>query len=935
MKSVLLLVSMTVLSASAAPPQGISPSGPRYPPVVRMTAEQDHQRIMNLLGMTTIRHGRDGSLDSPYAANYDESKANPYPILPDPLVLNDGKKVSSAKIWRSARRPQIVELFDREVYGRVPKNTPNVTWEVKSTKEGMNGDVPIITKTLVGHVDNSSYPLITVDIQLELTTPAKATPAVPVMMEFGFIGPRPIRPPTPAVAGQPIPSIPPPPPAPVGPTWQQQVLAKGWGYAEISPASIQADNGAGLTEGIIGLCNHGQPRKLDDWGSLRAWAWGASRALDYFETDKAVDAREVGIEEHSRYGKAAIVAMAYDQRFAIAYVSSSGEGGAKLSRRNWGEVVENVAGTGEYHWMAGNFLKYAGPLQWSDLPVDAHELIALCAPRPVFISGGATKGDGWVDAKGMFMAAVAAGPVYRLLGKNDLGTTDFPAMGTPLADGDLAFRQHSGGHTPAPNWPTFVTFASRYFDAPSTATRPSSSLGDHTAEDGSGAYRSGHYRNLFAEQQRTQAQIDAKIKLAFQQLFHGDKDSQTVYYDAGSNVNGPLAYITDVANHDARTEGMSYGMMIAVQMNRKREFDAIWNWANTYMLITDPDNPSNGYFAWSMNVDGTPRSDSPAPDGEEYFVMSLYFAANRWGSGKGIYDYKAQADHLLSLMRHHPVQTGTGPFRLHPDSLPFMPIRQNPPAGVASAAASPSVATASAGPAASIGGNAPLGGSPTPWTRSGSRAVGPVVNENYNIILFVPNSGGDTFTDPSYHLPAFYELWARWGPKEDRGFWAQAAINSRAFFAKVSDPVTGLAPDRANFNGSQLMGRDNTPVPFSYDSWRTASNWSVDYSWWRKDTEEPVLSDRIQSFLFSQGVGSFDDRYTLDGKPLSKRHSTGMVATTATASLAATKGPTARAFVDELWNTPVPAGQQRYYDGMLYMMSLLHCSGQFRIWGPR
>src|ERR1017187_1333184 len=308
MKSVLLLVSMTVLSASAAPPQGISPSGPRYPPVVRMTAEQDHQRIMNLLGMTTIRHGRDGSLDSPYAANYDESKANPYPILPDPLVLNDGKKVSSAKIWRSARRPQIVELFDREVYGRVPKNTPNVTWEVKkvssakiwrsarrpqivelfdrevygrvpkntpnvtwevkSTKEGMNGDVPIITKTLVGHVDNSSYPLITVDIQLELTTPAKATPAVPVMMEFGFIGPRPIRPPTPAVAGQPIPSIPPPPPAPVGPTWQQQVLAKGWGYAEISPASIQADNGAGLTEGIIGLCNHGQPPKLDDWGSL-------------------------------------------------------------------------------------------------------------------------------------------------------------------------------------------------------------------------------------------------------------------------------------------------------------------------------------------------------------------------------------------------------------------------------------------------------------------------------------------------------------------------------------------------------------------------------------------------------------------------------------------------------------------------------------------
>jgi hypothetical protein len=181
-----------------------------------------------------------------------------------------------------------------------------------------------------------------------------------------------------------------------------------------------------------------------------------------------VNAKQVGIEGHSRYGKAAIVTMAYDQRFAIGYISSSGEGGAKLSRRNWGEVVENVAGTSEYHWMAANVLKYAGPLQWSDLPVDAHELIALCAPRPVFISGGATKGDGWVDAKGMFMAAAAAGPVYRLLGKKDLGTDDFPPMETALIDGDIAFRRHSEGHTPAPNWPTFITFASRYFSAPVT-----------------------------------------------------------------------------------------------------------------------------------------------------------------------------------------------------------------------------------------------------------------------------------------------------------------------------------------------------------------------------------------------------------------------------------------------------------------------------------
>jgi len=321
-----------------------------------------------------------------------------------------------------------------------------VNWEVTSTSNETNGDVPVITKKLVGHVDNSSYSLITVDIQLTLSTPANATGPVPVIMEFGFTG----------FGGRGA-------PVPTGPTWQQQVLAKGWGYAVITPTSIQADNGAGLTQGIIGLVNKGQPRKLDDWGALRAWAWGAGRALDYFETDKSVDARRVGLEGHSRYGKATLVAMAYDQRFAIAFVSSSGEGGAKIHRRNWGELVENVAGTNEYHWMAGNFLKYAGPLRWNDLPVDSHELVALCAPRPMFISAGATKGDGWVDAKGMFLAAAGAGPVYRLLGKRDMGTTEFPPIATPLIDGDVAFRQHSGGHTPGPNWPTFLTFAERHF----------------------------------------------------------------------------------------------------------------------------------------------------------------------------------------------------------------------------------------------------------------------------------------------------------------------------------------------------------------------------------------------------------------------------------------------------------------------------------------
>jgi hypothetical protein len=253
-----------------------------------------------------------------------------------------------------------------------------------------------------------------------------------------------------------------------GPSWQQQVLAKGWGYAVVDPNSVQPDNGAGLTRGIIGLCNKGQPRKLDDWGVLKAWAWGASRALDYFETDRAVEARQVGIEGMSRYGKAALVAMAYDPRFAIAFVASSGEGGAKLHRRNYGELVENIASSGGYHWMAGNFLKYAGPLNCNELPVDAHELVALCAPRPVFISAGTVQaGDGWVDAKGMFLAGVGAAPVYKLLGKNDMGTFEFPPTETALCDGEVAFRQHKGGHTAGPNWPTFLSFADRYLKGPS------------------------------------------------------------------------------------------------------------------------------------------------------------------------------------------------------------------------------------------------------------------------------------------------------------------------------------------------------------------------------------------------------------------------------------------------------------------------------------
>jgi hypothetical protein len=417
------------------------------PAPVEMTAEQDHRLMMDKLGIGAIRQGANGrDPNAPNAANYDESKANPYLALPDPLKLANGKAVRTEKDWWKKRRPELVELFDREIYGRTPKSTPAVKWEVESTGNEKVADRDVVVRKLIGHVDNSSYPAIGVDIELTLTTPAGAK-GVPVIIEF-----------FPAEWAARIPPQP-------KPTWQEQVIARGWAYAILSPSSIQADNGAGLTRGIIGLVNKGQPRKPDDWGSLKAWAWGASRALDYLETNPDVDAKRAVIEGVSRYGKASLVTMAYEPRFAMAFIGSSGAGGAALARRNWGEKLENVAGSGEYHWMAGNYIKYAAdPLTVNDLPVDAHELIALCAPRPVFIGAGTLEqGDGWVDPKGMFMATAAAGPVYKLLGARDLGTSDFPPVETSLTAGELAYRQHSGGHTSGPNWPTFLDYASRYF----------------------------------------------------------------------------------------------------------------------------------------------------------------------------------------------------------------------------------------------------------------------------------------------------------------------------------------------------------------------------------------------------------------------------------------------------------------------------------------
>jgi hypothetical protein len=409
-------------------------------------SQEDHQLMMKKLGIEELRPGPSGNPKAPNAANTDESRATPYDSLPDPLLFEDGTTVQTADQWEK-RKLEIFEDFDREIYGRVPEKTPAVYWEVVSEKDTVNADYPVITKQLVGHVDNSEYPEITVEIQTTLTTPQNITTPVPVVIELGWNIPMRWK-----------------KQQQDGPTWQQQVLEKGWGYAILVPTSIQADSGAGLRQGIIGLVNKGQPRKLDDWGGLRAWAWGASRVLDYCENDPDIDETRVAIAGLSRYGKAAIVALAYEPRICIGLIGSSGAGGTKILRRVFGEQVENLASWGEYHWFAPNFIKYAGPLTALDLPVDAHELIALCAPRPVFISVGSPDLEGqWVDAKGMFLAGVHASPVYELLGKKGLGITEFPPKETAVMDGEIAFRQHAGGHTLGPNWPVFIEFADRYF----------------------------------------------------------------------------------------------------------------------------------------------------------------------------------------------------------------------------------------------------------------------------------------------------------------------------------------------------------------------------------------------------------------------------------------------------------------------------------------
>jgi len=394
-----------------------------------------------------------------------------------------------------------------------------------------------------------------------------------------------------------------------------------------------------------------------------------------------------------------------------------------------------------------------------------------------------------------------------------------------------------------------------------------------------GAFVTGEYRNLFVETGHSPREISNRLQIAFRQLFHGDPRLQAVYFPAGANANGPLAFIHDINSHDVRSEGMSYGMMLAVQLNHKSEFDALWNWAKTHMYHASSTHPAFGYFSWSLTTNGLPNDEMPAPDGEQYFAMSLYFAAGRWGSGTGIYDYRAEAARLLADMRHRELIQGA--------------------------------------------------------TIKGAMVAGAIFEPNLKLVRFTPDTANWNHTDPSYHLPAFYELWARWGPAADHDFWEQAAKASREFFHRCTNPRTALTPDYANFDGTPWAAPWNPrAADFQSDSWRTVMNWSVDWAWWGKDAAERELSDRLQGFFEGQGVSSCGSRFRLTGEPLRSEHSPGLVAMNAVASLAATQ-PRARKFVEELWNTPVPTGQLRYYNGMLYLLAWSHCSGEFRIWAPR
>jgi hypothetical protein len=426
----MLLSAGLLAQAPATPQQPATPSAPQQP-------APNPSNLGNDANGNPLRK----ALKTGHISNYDESKVAAY-ALPDPLVMSNGRRVANAVEWRNQRRPEILRAYQNEIYGRIPANTPKVRWEVTETNPAAKDNTATMRR-LVGRIGTAANAQ---PINMMVYTPAKATRPVPLILIINFGG-------GPPVEGRPAMQFNDPPVA-------ADILARGWGYAMVGYLDIQPDRLNTFDQGVIGqTLAAGEQPKPDEWGTISAWSWGLSRIIDYFETDKLVDAKKIAVHGHSRLGKTVLWASALDERIAAVYSSCSGEMGAALARRDWGETVDDMAQNFSYQF-AGNFQKYVG--RWNDMPVDAHMLISLSAPRPVFITGGTQ--DQWADPVGEFKAAVAAGPVYKLLGKNDLGTTELPALDTPLTKGDIGWHYHTGGHAAtAADWKAFLEFVGKYF----------------------------------------------------------------------------------------------------------------------------------------------------------------------------------------------------------------------------------------------------------------------------------------------------------------------------------------------------------------------------------------------------------------------------------------------------------------------------------------
>ena len=620
-----------------------------------------------------------------------------------------------------------------------------------------------------------------------------------------------------------------------------------------------------------------------EMGSYCAWSWGISRLIDGLEKvekKSRIDLSHLAISGCSFAGKMALFAGAFDERIALTIAQEPGGGGVNAWRVS--ETLENVETLGRtnYAWFLESMRQFAGK-NVNRLPIDHHELAALIAPRALLVLGNTDYE--WLAEESNYVSCQAARMVWKAFGIED-------RMGFSIQGG------HMHCMLPESQYPeveafidkfllgktdvdTFVSKADMFEDVDYLKWMPWANeierLGEERLPYTKGAFATRRYRNLFAELGYKQKDIDKKLKSVFESVFYGpDK----VYFEVGDS----MAYISDIKNHDVRTEGMSYGLMIAVQFDRKDIFDRLWRWSKKYMQHQE--GLLKGYFAWSCQTDGTRNAQGPASDGELYYVTSLIFASNRWGNSTGI-NYLAEAQNILNCSMQ----------------------------------------------------------------KIGMERVAPLINLEHQLITFTPDPFGGRFTDPSYHIPAFYEVWARWAEDGRSEFWRVCARKSREYLHKSIHPVTGLNPDYNNYDGTLLGSKRVIGDAFRFDSWRVPMNIALDYSWACADRKwQQEYGNKIQNFFYSQGIDSFVDQYNVDGTTVTEllgaggykklRHSLGLVATTAAVSLVCTHDKS-REFVDRLWNAkhvPYDDGYfDAYYDGLLRLFAFMHLSGNYRIIFPQ